>query len=98
MLSPQDILKACRVWTKQRYDAFDAVSKAELEAAAKEAKAEVCGKKTDDQICDNIPVRDTPKAAQLKVIGKVQTDITSLSKQTLELSSGRIYRLRPHGQ
>ena len=72
------MLKACNIWIKQRYDALDAISKAELEAAAEEAKAEVCGKQSDDQICYNIPVRDTPKAAQLKVIGKIQTDIASL--------------------
>ena len=77
-LTPQERMTQCNAFIKERYDALDDTAKAELKAAVEEAKSDLLEKQADDSVCENVPVRDTPKAAQIKAIEKAQSEMGKL--------------------
>ena len=77
-MSPGELFTQCNAFVQGRYATLDDVAKAELKEAAETAKLELSERQADDTVSERVPVRDTPKSAQLKAIEKAQGEMARL--------------------
>ena len=82
------MLKECNTFIKARYDRLDETEKAGLEDAAEEAKSKLSENQADVSFCNNVPVRDAPKAAQIRVINSIQNEIANLQNKLRNYQMG----------